>query len=63
MTVVQTLDVVRGLANKMEVVMEGVYCFLCDFVRSMKHEPGRWQSIDRRYPTDPRCVWLTFGRV
>jgi hypothetical protein len=61
MTVVQTLDVVRGLTNKMEVVMEGVYRFLCDSICGMKHESGRRQGIDRRYPTDPRCVWLTFG--
>jgi hypothetical protein len=21
---------------------------------------GRWQGVNRRYSTDPRCVWLTW---
>ena len=58
MTVSQTLDVVHGLVNNMEEMMEGACRFplwVC-----ARHEPpsGRWQGIDRRYPTGPRCALL-----
>jgi hypothetical protein len=56
MTVAQTLDIVSDLVKKMEVVMEGAHSGSCDYVCCMKHGPGRWQGIHRRYPEDPWCA-------
>ena len=56
MTVAQTLDVVCGLVSSMEVVMEGAHRLLVWLDSCYEIQVRRWQGIDRRYPSDPRCV-------
>lgn len=55
-TVAQTLDVICGLVNNMEVVMEGTHHLLVWLGSWHEMRICRRQGIDRRYPPDTWCV-------
>jgi hypothetical protein len=61
MTAAQTLDVVHGLVNNMQVVMDGTYRLLVLMSLCTIYKSGRWEGIDRRHPREPWCVQLTFA--
>jgi len=58
-TISQTLGVIYGLVNNNQVVMEGAHRFFVIVMRVVLNTSARWQGVDIRHSTDPRCARST----